>query len=381
MYCTKCGKQIPDTAAFCTECGSPVTRTPQGNFTQSEPQQTQYYPNDAADVMPAPKRSFAPAVAFAIGGAAIVTAAVAVIIAIGGQTRTPIASFYYASQNLTEDVLDIQSGSFSLGVGGESITGNAALSIDDESFEVYCNYQGADVAIYFENGDGAYYMSYPSYGISNSQKLDGDTIEQIREYFENLKTGKDTGKVEELDWKSIIENSELNEVIDPEGVPSSLKNLQKRIRSSKTRKELEKAMQIAKDGSTYSVPINSETICDTLEIVLEILQDECQPMFIGSTLDDLSNEYQSNAEELRNSNINLGSFDWELDGKRFTNISMNFNNDGENMNFDFDFKYKGNSLDDISANIYADGESMNFSMSDINNVKEVIPESIRSEME
>ncbi len=370
MFCTKCGGEIPENASFCTKCGSPIAKP-----------QNQYHTETISDdTVTTPKRAVIPAMGVWIGAGVIVIASLAVIIGIVGQTRTPIASFYYASENLSKDVLNIQSGSFSFDAGRKSITGDVSLDIDKESFELYCNYEGADVAVYFEDGEGAYYMSYPQYNYSTSEHLDGDTIKKIKEYFENLKTSKDSGKAEELDWEAIIKDSQLEEIIDPAGVPSSLKNLEKRVHSSKTRKELEKAMQISKDGSAYTVPLTSETICDTFEIVIGILEDECQPMFVGSTLKDFSDEYQSNIDELRNTNMNLGAFEWELDGKRFSNISMNLSNDGKSVNFDFDFDYKGNHLDSVSANIGAEGESFKLSMDDINNVKEVIPESVRNEM-
>lgn len=42
MFCPNCGKQVPDGAKFCTECGSPLTAMPAGE--QPQPQQLQQQP-------------------------------------------------------------------------------------------------------------------------------------------------------------------------------------------------------------------------------------------------------------------------------------------------------------------------------------------------
>ena len=33
MFCTNCGKEIPDSSSFCTQCGTEVTRKPQSQKT------------------------------------------------------------------------------------------------------------------------------------------------------------------------------------------------------------------------------------------------------------------------------------------------------------------------------------------------------------
>ena len=42
MFCSKCGSQIPEGAAFCVNCGQAVTHVPERSQSQYNPPQPQY---------------------------------------------------------------------------------------------------------------------------------------------------------------------------------------------------------------------------------------------------------------------------------------------------------------------------------------------------
>ena len=43
MFCSKCGKQIDDSAAYCSGCGNAVSRQPSSDYPQSPPSYTPNY--------------------------------------------------------------------------------------------------------------------------------------------------------------------------------------------------------------------------------------------------------------------------------------------------------------------------------------------------
>ena len=54
MFCRKCGKELPEGAGFCPECGN---RTAAPQPAQNQPAQSQWQPSEAPKIQPSPKQT------------------------------------------------------------------------------------------------------------------------------------------------------------------------------------------------------------------------------------------------------------------------------------------------------------------------------------
>jgi len=145
MYCKICGKELPDGTKFCTSCGSAVSENQPGISFES-------------DVIAQPKKSKAGLIALTAGAVGIAAVTIGGIAFVNVQRHRPVPAFFTAGQNLSEDLLAIQSARFSLDAGGQNITGAASVDYDTETLQAYFNTMGMTYAMSYDNGVGYIYM-------------------------------------------------------------------------------------------------------------------------------------------------------------------------------------------------------------------------------
>lgn len=113
MFCSKCGRELPEGSRFCPGCGAEVARAPKPEQPAaapapsagrvSDPADTATAPSPAsATAQPAPKRSRKPLI---IGGIAVIVVAAIAVIAllasgvIGGKEGLPNGNFYFSEDD------------------------------------------------------------------------------------------------------------------------------------------------------------------------------------------------------------------------------------------------------------------------------------------
>ena len=152
------------------------------------------------------------------------------------------------------------------------------------------------------------------------------------------------------------------------------------MKNLNTINDLEKALQIEKIDHTYTLPFRSENMADTLGVFITITEEECKELFQGDYLDQFISECSELENEIRNGNYDFGQISWTAEKQCFQNISGNLHADGDSLNLSLDFSYDGSELSGISGSFSENAELITVSLTDINQVSEVIPEEIRTQM-
>ncbi len=336
------------------------------------------------------RRAFAVAGSLSTGaiiGIAAGSVAVVGTAAVGGvvstQQKQPLASVYYASDNLLDDLQSVNSASFSIRADGERANGAFAVDYDERTFQFYMEIDDEEIALYYANGKGWAYEYSEYWG---KEVYDIDKGSEEAEIFESFFDAMDNKKHE--DWEDLIKDTEmeeeLEEVIYLNRLNDTAENLQKRMKQSATRKELESALQVQRNGSVYTMELRDDNLIDAIEVVQDIFEEECMDLFREDYGDELLDAFDEIIDDLGEEDFNLGTVEWTTNNKRLQSISVDLDFDDleEDLSFkgDLNIDYAGSKITGIAASCtfedYYDKEKFSFELSEINDVDEVIPEDI-----
>lgn len=342
MWCVQCGKQLPDNADFCSECGSKTKKTTQ----------TVVNPVKATQSMPSYKKNIKLRIALIIAALAILIGLIAIIkglLSKEGPAERLINSAIRTAFNGTE---------FSI-AGYESydqysddnlyLDGFISITTGDKYAEFFANvsFDGENIvfASTLDNNTlkaciNDYYYGFDTESINLKQfGIKGDLIFELANYLsKNDLTTVDFEKlIEEVDVLEFVED-----FIEPKDIDNALKAVIKALD-----RNAEECLGFEKDGDVYTYDID---VYDTLVIALEATEkyfvDEDDYEELMDFLKDIKQEIK---EEIDSIEISV-----EFNGKYISEIETDFRSEYEDLTFSIEFSNTGECDEEIDGQ-YLDG--------------------------
>ena len=251
MFCEKCGKEMPNDAVVCPECGAPTGVT--ANAATGEVLST-----DAG------KKNLLPIIGIAAGGVVVVILLIVLLSKVlggGGKVSGTVEDI--------QAVIGSKGAAFEISVEGEEVDdakveGWYTLNTGKQKVDASVEMSGMEMFYAVRDGEAGMYMEMG--GEEQSESVDIDDFADPDFLFDTI---KDLGKkdITKLDYEGIIEELELDDVEDyiaaddmGKAVGAVLKALDKNA---------EECMGYKKKGKTVTYDIE---VYDTLVVVVEALE-------------------------------------------------------------------------------------------------------------
>lgn len=342
MWCTQCGKQLPDNADFCSECGSKTKK----------PVQSTIHPIKETQSISSDKKSFRLTISLVIIALVIFIGLFAIIkglLSKEGPAEKLINSAIRTVFNGTEFSIagyesDDQYSSDNLYIDGFiTITADdkyaeffADVSFDGENIAFASTLDNNTIKAYIND----YYYGFETESINLKQfGVKGELIFELAQYLSK----KDLTSV---DFEKIIEEVDVLEFvedyIEPKDIDNALKSVIKALD-----KNADECLGFEKDGDIYSYDIDVyDTIIIALEATEKYFVDEDDYEELMDYVKDAKSDIK---EELGDVEIRV-----EFDNKFISEIEIEVHAEYENSTISLEFKNTGDCDEKIDGQ-YLDG--------------------------
>ncbi len=310
MWCDQCGKELPDNADFCAECGAKMTKSPNHS---DETDMFNVGEDSLKDVPVSSKKKSTVIVSFiAVAVLAVLLVALLVKIFKGdGPAEKLVNSTLKTVANGSEFTVTVK-------IGDDSVKYSGFINVNskEELIQLYLEEKGEDKSdkrAFSIDGNqfGVYsYNAVWDYESAAQQKLEID--EEVFYQFIKDISKKDFKK---LDFEYYLDEMDLLDYIEDYVEPKDIDNAVEAVLKALD-KNAEDCLGFEKDGDTYSYDIDVyDTIIVCLEAVEKYAADE-------DDYEDLMDFVDDNKKDLKDiSNI---EFEVTFDGKYISEIEAEF---------------------------------------------------------
>lgn len=310
MWCDQCGKELPDNADFCAECGAKMTKSPNHS---DETDMFNIGEESLADVPVASKKKSTVIVTFvAVAVIAVLLIALLVKLIKGdGPAEKLVNSTLKTVANGSEFTLSLKLGEESM-----KMSGFINVNPDEELIELYYEEKGEDApdkrAFYLDgNKVGVYsYNGVYDYESAAEQKVEVD--EEV--FFKFIKdiSKKDFKK---LDFEYYLDEMDLLDYIEDYVEPKDIDNAVEAVLKALD-KNAEDCLGFEEDGDTYIYDID---VYDTIIVCLEAVEKYAVDEDDYEDLMDLVDDSKKTLKAIPNI-----EFEVIFDGKYISEIEAEF---------------------------------------------------------
>lgn len=329
MVCDKCGKELPDNADFCVECGAQVTK-PVENV------------NETPDLGVAPvdgKKKSGLIVALVAAAAVVILLIVLLVSVIGGKDsatdsvhsvqQTALSGANYELNIKYDDEKIKITGFYNIDAKKQTAEFYAKSNVDDLKTEVAVSIDGDKVYVYQSNSSSEE---------GNVETFDMDDVDLDSDLVFDILSDLSKKDIEDIDFEKYLDEfdlaDEIEDYIEPKDVGDALGAVLKALD-----KNAEDCLGVEKDGKTYSYDIDVyDTIVVAVEAIEKYVVDE-------DDYEDLVEFIDDNKDELKD--IENIEFEMTYDGKYISEYSM----DSDGISFSIAFENVGKCKDTLDKDI------------------------------
>lgn len=393
MFCKQCGTQIVQEERFCPNCGTAVEQ-PGAPQQQNAPNSPPVSGDGAGnqDLNPyftpaAPKKRHTKAIVAAV--AILAAAAIAVIVTVRVVTKRPLGALAAGAAHLSDELKEMESCHLELSLNEDGdVTGafDFEVNADDQELYLYGTLEtmGEEIqlALYADGNSGGYAVGNDG-TVIYADEISGVQLDAIWDAY-------DTKQVEDFSLSEYLEESgyeeEIAEYIDPDKIDAVYGNLVKRLSKRSTQKDLEQALAIETDRKSgeriYTVTIEADAIVDTVDLCLDIFEEEADDAIRGDWLDEARDALQDEIDDSEE----YGQLEWRTHSGNLTELSFSTFYEID-MEITVDCNYDGDDLDEVAFSMaYGDGwndsqiEITLDHFNQVDDVKSMIPDTMMEQM-